>query len=173
MSTTFFGRERELARLQTLFSEVAQRDSKGKSTSGPRMAVILAHTGVGKTRLAQELYRWLASHPQWDQGDFWPDDLGEDGDSLRVNPKLPPQQVQPLVAWWGMRARCPERNQEPTAGIVDHGNALRELAVLRREVRVREPNRTLRLANDLLLGSAHRPLKRGSRFSVQARKNSR
>lgn len=86
MSTSFFGREEELARLQRLFELAAERDSKGRSVHGPRMAVIVAHTGVGKTRLAQELYRWLASHPIWDAANFWPDDLGSENDSLRVNP---------------------------------------------------------------------------------------
>ncbi|MBM4247721.1 MAG: ATP-binding protein, partial [Deltaproteobacteria bacterium] len=76
MSSRFFGREQELARLQQTFEQVAARDGKGRSVGGPRMAVILAHSGVGKTRLAQELYRWLASHPTWDAGDFWPDDFG-------------------------------------------------------------------------------------------------
>lgn len=131
MPTPFFGRQDELALLQGLFGQVAARDGKGRSVDGPRMAVIVAHTGVGKTRLAQELYRWLASHPQWDAGDFWPDDLGSERDSLRVNPIVEPSAATPQFLWWGMRACNPaERNATAAAAIVDHQVPLCHLAAM-------------------------------------------
>jgi hypothetical protein len=131
MPTPFFGRQDELALLQSLFGKVAARDGKGRSVGGPRMAVIVAHTGVGKTRLAQELYRWLASHPQWDAGDFWPDDLGSERDSLRVNPIVEPSAATPQFLWWGMRAcNHAERNATVAAAIVEHQVPLCHLAVI-------------------------------------------
>jgi hypothetical protein len=63
MSTSFFGREEELARLQRLFELAAERDSKGRSVHGPRMALIVAHTGVGKTRLARSCIGGLLCIP--------------------------------------------------------------------------------------------------------------
>jgi AAA ATPase domain len=133
MSTSFFGREEELARLQRLFELAAERDSKGRSVHGPRMAVIVAHTGVGKTRLAQELYRWLASHPIWDAANFWPDDLGSEKDSLRVNPIVEPCSARPQFVWWGLRAcNHGDRNATAVAAFDEHQIPLRHLvAVLR------------------------------------------
>ncbi|MBM4369529.1 MAG: ATP-binding protein, partial [Deltaproteobacteria bacterium] len=84
MSGSYHGREKELEQLQGLFRKVVGGE-------GPKMAVILAHTGVGKTRLAQEFYRWLAASSKWNASGFWPKDLGEVGQSLRVNPDLPPR----------------------------------------------------------------------------------
>lgn len=125
MSRTFFGRERELARLQQLFEEAA-------GGGGPRMAVVVAHTGVGKTRLAQELYRWLSTHPRWDATDFWPDDLGLEQQSLKVNPDLPSElTVRPAFVWWGVRATSTiDRNASEVACIVEHCSRLRHLRKL-------------------------------------------
>jgi hypothetical protein len=131
MPNPFFGRQDELALLQSLFGQVAARDGKGRSVDGPRMAVIVAHTGVGKTRLAQELYRWLASHPKWDAGDFWPDDLGSERDSLRVNPIVEPSAATPQFLWWGMRAcNHADRNATAAAAIVEDQVPLCHLAVI-------------------------------------------
>ena len=96
------------------------------------MMVVLAHTGVGKTRLAQELYRWLSTHPRWDATNFWPDDLGLDQQSLKVNPELPPElDAQPAFVWWGVRATSTiDRNASEVACIVEHCSRLRHLRKL-------------------------------------------
>ena len=122
MSGSFQGREKELQQLQRLFGEVAE----GK---GPKMAVILAHTGVGKTRLAQEFYRWLAASSQWNENRFWPEDLGEVGLSLRVNPDLQPRaSVKPKFAWWGVRANSTlDRNSSGASCLLEHAHALRHM----------------------------------------------
>jgi len=56
----FFGREKEIAWLRGEFDACAVRNEKGEF-SGPRMAFVIAETGVGKSRLVQELYHQLAS----------------------------------------------------------------------------------------------------------------
>ena len=61
----FHGREKEFAWLRGMFDAVATKGADGKFT-GPRMAVIVAESGIGKSRLVQELYIRLTNDPQWD-----------------------------------------------------------------------------------------------------------
>jgi len=59
----FIGREAELARLRA--------DWEIASGGVPRLVVLAGDSGLGKTRLAQELYRWLST--QRDPENYWPD----------------------------------------------------------------------------------------------------
>ena len=61
----FHGRAKELAWLRSQFDAVAARGADGKF-AGPRMAFIVAESGIGKSRLVQELYLRLTNDPQWD-----------------------------------------------------------------------------------------------------------
>jgi hypothetical protein len=61
----FHGREREFAWLRGMFDAVATKGADGKFT-GPRMAIIVAESGIGKSRLVQELYIRLMHGPQRD-----------------------------------------------------------------------------------------------------------
>ncbi|MBT5382509.1 MAG: ATP-binding protein, partial [Phycisphaerae bacterium] len=56
----FYGRVQERAWLRGLFEEVADVDHEtGRSRGGPKLAVIVANTGLGKSRLVQTLYQEL------------------------------------------------------------------------------------------------------------------
>ena len=78
----FFGREKELATLRQLWDQATAKDAN----SGPRMAMILAETGYGKTRLIQALYQQLTNDPLWDPAEvsYWPDAFQEVSNQLRV-----------------------------------------------------------------------------------------
>ena len=79
----FYGREEELAWLYGLFDDVAM-------TGVPRLAVILAESGIGKSALVQALYRKLTTDRSWDgPGGYWPDAFQGRGDNLKVNPDFP------------------------------------------------------------------------------------
>ena len=110
----FCGREVELSRLVRAYESVAEG-------SGPKLAVICADRGMGKTRLVQELYRHLSS--THDPDDYWPDSSLFQGNNLRVAPDFndphtkahfasftTAQRPMPFL-WWGFRLADPlDRN---------------------------------------------------------------
>ena len=90
MAMPLLGRESELGQLRDAF-DAAAGAAKGVDGRGPRIVVVLlAESGLGKTRLVQELYLQLASDAVWDppSHDYWPAVLGDQRDGLRVNPEL-------------------------------------------------------------------------------------
>ena len=101
----FHGRDEELAWLFGLFEESVR-------SRAPNFAVVVAESGLGKSRLVQALYQKLAADPEWDPGDFWPDAFGDDeGRSLRVNPAFDADhkpQALPKFLWLGMRWEDPQ-----------------------------------------------------------------
>jgi|GEM_PF-2992713 len=107
----FFGRESELRWLLDQFEAVAQRDVEGKFP-GPRLAVVLAESGFGKSRLVQELYIRLSEDPRWDppEVDYWPAAFGEGGAKLAVVPDMRAHVPKgpPRFAWLGARWQCPD-----------------------------------------------------------------
>ena len=103
----FAGREHEMGILQAAWGAAARGD--------PQLVAVIAESGFGKTRLAQEFFNWLSTHVDGVAGaGYWPDRLGWVGDNLRVNPELAecrPEHAMPFL-WWGLR--CPDpgaRNQ--------------------------------------------------------------
>ena len=120
----FHGREREIAWLRSQFDQVAAKGGDGRH-AGPRMAVITAETGYGKSRLVQELYLRLAQDPMWDppQHNYWPDAFRDVGAQLRVNPDMHGHVPAgpPRFLWLGMRW------QPSDARNVDSRSALPEL----------------------------------------------
>ena len=100
----FHGRDEELAWLYGLFEEAARSRT-------PNFAVVVAESGLGKSRLVQALYQKLAADPEWDPGDFWPDAFGDDaGRSLLVNPAFDADhkpKAPPKFLWLGMRFNSP------------------------------------------------------------------
>jgi len=121
---TFFGREQELAWLRSQFDAATSRDGDGKF-AGPRLAVILAETGLGKSRLVQELYLRLARDERWDppEANYWPDAYGDVGAQLRVNPDMHGHQPggPPRYMWLGVRWQPTDRRN------VDSRSALPDL----------------------------------------------
>lgn len=123
-SSNIHGREREIAWLRSQFDQVAAKSGDGRHT-GPRMAVITAETGYGKSRIVQELYLRLAQDPLWDppQHNYWPDAFRDVGAQLRVNPDMHGHVPggPPRFLWLGMRW------QPSDARNVDSRSALPEL----------------------------------------------
>ena len=111
MSNTFYGRETEIAWLRGMFDAVATKDPDGNFT-GPRMAVIVAESGIGKSRIVQELYIRLTNDPQWDppEVDYWPEAFGDGGVNLRAVPDMKGHVPKgpPRFAWLGARWQSPE-----------------------------------------------------------------
>ena len=113
----FYGREEELDWLYALFEDVVK-------TGVPRLAVILAESGIGKSALVQALYRKLTTDRSWDgPGGYWPDAFqgrGDEfqgrGDNLKVNPDFPKNYrpgEPPKFMWIGIRWQDPgNRNRD-------------------------------------------------------------
>ena len=126
----FFGREEELATLRQLWDQATTKDANG-AYGGPRMAMILAETGYGKTRLIQALYQQLTKDPLWDPAEvnYWPDAFQELSNQLRVNPDMTKHSPNgpPRFLWAGMRWFSPEeRNvEERTCSLPEIRNVLR------------------------------------------------
>ena len=126
----FFGREKELATLRQLWDQATTKDASG-AYSGPRMAMILAETGYGKTRLIQALYQQLTNDPLWDPAEvnYWPDAFQEVSNQLRVNPDMTKHSPKgpPRFLWAGMRWSPPEeRNlEERTCSLPEIRDVLR------------------------------------------------
>lgn len=100
----FCDRESELQQLIDCWHR-----AKDLTSPEPSLVVIKGERGLGKTRLALELYRWLSLHE--DDG-YWPDDLNASGKNLDVNPapELCKFAVPIPYLWWGMR--CADREAE-------------------------------------------------------------
>ena len=126
MSTTFFGRTKELAEIRKLWDECVERDVAGKFIGGPRMALIIAETGLGKSRLVQEFYLRLTNDPVWDppEVNYWPDAFRDIGAQIRVTPDMADHLPKgpPRFAWLGVRWTPPDA-RNPVA----RNNALPEI----------------------------------------------
>ena len=105
----FHGRAEELAWLRGLWDACTARDATtGRYTGGPRMAVVVAESGIGKSRLVQALYQQLTIDPAWDppEVNYWPEAFNDQGVQLRVVPDMEGHVANgpPRFAWLG--ARC-------------------------------------------------------------------
>ena len=110
--------------------------------------VLLAESGLGKTRLAQRFYDSLVALEQ-DDGGYWPPSLGSDGNNLLVNPTADEfDGAAPLpFLWWGVRLADPQgHNQVTTGSLAAHVDQflVPHLGAFHREQRRRQ--RLLKLA---------------------------
>lgn len=107
----FCGREEQLDALLSCWQEV--RGGLG----GPRTVVLLAESGLGKTRLAQQFYARLVALEQ-DETGYWPPRLGTEGNNLLVNPAASgfDGEVAMPFLWWGMRLADPQGHNNVTTG---------------------------------------------------------
>ena len=121
----FVGRDREL----NLLIEAWRHAKAGE----PQFIVFLGESGLGKTRLVQEFYRWLSRNEdpasQEAPEGYWPDAFETESTSLDVNPRFATDdRPRPKIPWlwWGIRFNRPEvRNQVGSeCGIVDYRDAL-------------------------------------------------
>ena len=99
----FVGRDADLRVMQAAWHD-ARRGT-------PRVLALVAESGFGKTRLAQEFYNWLSiTHDGRDGVGYWPDRLLRSEDNLRVNPDIvnPDNSDTPMpFLWWGLRLADP------------------------------------------------------------------
>lgn len=100
LRSTCYGRDDLQRQMQAAYRLAAD----GK----PQFQVLLGPTGIGKTRLAQELYRWLTMHcdpatDEFPQG-YWPDSFVEEALKDDVNPRFD-DRLRPEIPflWWGLR----------------------------------------------------------------------
>lgn len=106
----FVDRDPDLAWLVRLWNRVNQ--------GGPQFAALIGPPGIGKTRLVQEFYRWLAVHHDPGIGEaYWPDSFQSDATSNFINPLFDPRdaRTRPEIPWlwWGLRMI------EPPSGAVE------------------------------------------------------
>ena len=126
-----FGRTEELTWLRGMWEQCATRDASTGDFGGPRMAIIVAESGYGKSRLVQELYHQLSTDERWDppEANYWPDAFQTLGEQLRVNPDHTDHVPEgpPRFLWLGMRWRAPDarNSHDRVSAIPDARDALR------------------------------------------------
>ena len=105
----FVGEERQkaLRRLKRAYDAIAA-SAQAKGAEGEnqepvhKVVLIEAERGLGKTRLAMELYRHLST--KCDPDDYWPDAFGRVGEVMHVMPKAEEfnyERTLPFL-WWGL-----------------------------------------------------------------------
>jgi len=111
LSDCFVGRGSELSRLQEAYKQAASGKTKVVS--------IVAERGLGKTRLVQKFYQWLASSRG---GGYWPEQL----DHRRIDPNFlacgPQEQPIPYF-WWGLRFEDPEARYQFSDSALSSGRS--------------------------------------------------
>ncbi len=112
MKRPFCGRREELDELRRAYRDVAW-----SAHGGPALVAIVAESGLGKTRLVQEFYRWLASSEDGGSG-YWPGDLAAVDDNLQINPDPAAcDGTRPVpFLWWGLRLPDPGARNQAVAG---------------------------------------------------------
>lgn len=97
MHTKFSSRDFEIAKLQEAFAHVNSQSPQ------PQLVVLLGDSGIGKTRIAQEFFKWLSYAN--DPSNYWPADFGRLADYVGVNPE--PERCDNSEGmeflWWGIR----------------------------------------------------------------------
>ncbi len=124
MSRVFCGREQELEGLRQAYRAIAQ-----DVADRPQVVTLVAESGLGKTRLVQEFYRWLStSEDLAAPHGYWPDELGAEDDNLLLNPRAGAcNNTRPVpFLWWGIRLPDPgARNQAVTGQLAASLETLR------------------------------------------------
>ena len=112
MKRPFCGRTRELDALRAAYRDVAWAPD-----AGPRLVALVAESGLGKTRLVQEFYRWLATNEDGSSG-YWPADLAAVDDNLQINPDPAAcDSTRPVpFLWWGLRLPDPGARNQAVVG---------------------------------------------------------
>lgn len=111
-NTSFFGRSQELEMLSSLFQEAARKQENG-NFGGPRAMCVISESGLGKSRLVQELYHQLAKDPSWNAKGYWPARFSAHGTQLCVAPDMRQHEPEgpPEFIWLGWRWKpTDERN---------------------------------------------------------------
>jgi len=111
----FCGRQAELEALRQAWRRVG-------TGSGPECVVLLAESGLGKTRLAHAFYTELVrtATGQGAARIYWPEHLESDGGNLQVNPApndCDARHPAPFL-WWGLRLVDPLGRNAVAAGVL-------------------------------------------------------
>ena len=123
----FVSRDKEMGWLQSAWREAKR--------GNPQFRVLLGESGLGKTRLAQEFYRWMSREedpptPSAPEG-YWPDAFGTVKSADAVNPAFPdhPEGSAPPIPWlwWGLRWPDPGDTHRTSTGcaLIDYWVYLR------------------------------------------------
>lgn len=126
----FVGRDDEFEEFCAAWKKIAPADG---TSPEPQCIVLIGESGLGKTRLVQEFYRWLSKtqdppNSQSKEG-YWPDAFITNGESLDVNPTFCDETGRrgciPWL-WWGIRFERPfQRNQlSSRCGLIDYRSQL-------------------------------------------------
>lgn len=97
----FCGRKNELQFLIDKWRLVSDRENPS-----PQVAILLGEGGIGKTRIVQKFYEWLADNE--DHDGYWPETLNAE-DNLEVNPDIHSIQTERKLPylWWALRFSDP------------------------------------------------------------------
>jgi hypothetical protein len=117
LERSFYGRDDDLALLDAVWKVV---HDEGR----PQLVVLMAESGVGKTRLLQAFYARLAGRYRSEGGGgYWPLQLARREQNLLVNPNLDAVDdgyVMPFL-WWAIRLPDPAgRNQLLSSAVSGH-----------------------------------------------------
>lgn len=122
MSSRFYGRTKDLEWLRGRFDHVSSWGPDRKFT-GPQMAVLVAESGLGKSRLVRELYLQLANDPEWNPKEtaYWPGSFGGDDRQMRESPSLEGHVPlgPPKFMWLGVRWQPIDRRNADTHSRLD------------------------------------------------------
>ncbi|MCH5584067.1 ATP-binding protein [Shimazuella sp. AN120528] len=102
-SNDFIGRDKELAKLLDIYE-----DTKAGNTN---VVILEADTGIGKTRLIQELYHYLTIYD--DDPNYWPDNLEDTKHTMTIVPEFDvlENNKELEMPWLWMALRCPNTDE--------------------------------------------------------------
>ena len=106
----FFGREKELAKIQEKW-----RLASNINDPNPQLVILRGVMGVGKTRLAIEFFRALQESFQKDIGNFyWPKIPENQSAKIAVNPPISDCKFDQRIPflWWGIKVNDPGTYRE-------------------------------------------------------------
>jgi hypothetical protein len=102
-SNDFIGRDKELAKLLDIYE-----DTKAGNTN---VVILEADTGIGKTRLIQELYHYLTIYD--DEPNYWPDNLEDTKHTMTIVPEFEvlENNAELQMPWMWVAMRCQNQDE--------------------------------------------------------------
>ncbi|GEM_PF-266303 len=139
----FCDREQELQHLINCW-----RGASNLNSPAPHLVIIKGERGLGKTRLALELYRWLSLNQGIPNHEgYWPNALNVVGRNLEVNPD--PQLCNfalPIpYLWWGVRCADQEAENSVAGDAIASHDRLVAPHLVTLSMRARMENRAISL----------------------------
>jgi tetratricopeptide (TPR) repeat protein len=116
----------ELRILMGMWRKVA--DYERPEEIEPQLAILLADSGFGKTRLVHKFYETIVvRHQQADGTCYWPRTIGRNEDALTINPPFEQINMKALMPfmWWGIQ--LPDQTSERATCVPVLGEAVKLL----------------------------------------------